>query len=153
MKLVRTVILVAALALAGTLGLAQDKAVGYDVGGCAPGSFLGAHIEVSADNITIISVSPGPDEVDKLDKPVVYKFEKKDDKGKHYINGDVDFLITKTDDEKIIGQMVDKDGVFAVVFGFPADGSKLAENAKKEFGICKDLLADPKPAADGVSKT
>jgi hypothetical protein len=148
MKFVRTAVLVAALVFAGC-GFAQEKkAVGYDLGSCSPGSFLAVHVEYKDEaDITITEVSPGPDKVVKLEKPTIFKYAKTDKDGKHYaaVTGGRELVVAKADEKIFLGALVTDEGdVAAVVFGVPGDGSKLADNAKEEFGACMDLLK-PEP--------
>jgi hypothetical protein len=158
LKFVRVGIAALVLTFAGC-ALAQDKAVGYDVGACTPDSFIAAHIDIGKD-VTVTSMSPGPDRVVKLDEPVVYKFVKEDKDGKHYVqeNG-LELILAKQDDKTIIGKFVDSGETVAVVYGVPGDGSKLAENAKIEYKTCEDLRdKEQKPESkidwlDGVSRT
>lgn len=140
MKCVRVGLLSIALLLAGR-SIAQDKSVGYDIGSCAPGSFVAAHVELGADFV-ITEISPGPDVVKKLEKPLVYKFVKEDKDGKHYSGGPLELVISQADEKGIVGKLTKDGEILAVVFGIPADGSKLAENAKEDFGVCKALLQD-----------
>lgn len=159
LSFVRAGIVALTLAFAGC-GFAQDKAVGYDIGGCSPDSFIAAHIEIDKD-VTITSVSPGPDRVVKLDEPVVYKFVNADKDGKHYVQSNgMELIIAKQDDEDIIGKIVDDGKTIAIIFGVPGDGSKLSENAKVEYETCKDIRQklQPKPEQkidplDGISRT
>lgn len=143
MKCVRVGLLAVAILFAGCLS-AQDKvkSVGYDIGSCAPGSFVGAHVELGPDFV-ITEVAPGPDRVVKLETPIVYKFVKEDKEGKHYSGGKLELIITQADKDGIVGKLVKDNGDIAVVvYGVPADGDKLAENAKDFFGVCKALVED-----------
>jgi hypothetical protein len=158
LNFIRVGIVAIALAFSGCC-FAQDKTAGYDMGGCAPDEFVAAHVEIGTHEITVISVSLGPDQVIKLDKPVVYKLTKTDEDGKHYLDeakGGLELVISKADNEVIVGKFLDPDEPewTAVVFGVPADGSKLAENAKEEFETCKDIRLKHNTKADmNVSKT
>lgn len=158
-KFLRVGITAIVLSLAGCV-FAQDKVVGYDIGGCSPESFVGAHIEVGKD-VIVTMASPGPDRVVKLDEPIVYKFTSEDKEGKHYVqpNG-LELVIVRQDDKIVVGKIVDDGKMVAIIFGVPGDGSKLAENAKTEYKACEDLRSkeESKPESkidplDGVSRT
>ena len=146
MKTIRVGLLAVALLLAGR-GIAQDKAVvqkksvGYDVGSCSTGSFVAAHVELGTDFVITV-VSPGPDVVKALEKPLVYKFVKSDKDGKHYVNGPLEIVIVQADEKGLAGRLVKDGEAVAAVFGVPGDGSKLAENAKDEFGACLSILKE-----------
>src|SRR5258708_4868016 len=147
MKCVRSAVLVAMLAIAGC-GFAQEKkAVGYDLGSCSPNDFVAVHADYKDEaDITITEVSAQPGKVVKLEKPTIFKFSKKDEDGKHYVavTGGRELIVVKADEKVFFGALVTDDGkVVAVVFGVPGDGSKLADNAKEEFGACIDLLQEP----------
>lgn len=148
---VRTLALAAIMLLAAPVVSFAQKSVGYDIGACAPGSFMAAHIELTDETLSIISVSPGPDRVIKLPEPLVYKYS-----GKEVLDGqEVRDYVSSTgvqigvfvENKNLIGKMSSPKGeVVALVYGVPdQDGSKLAETAKEEFGICRDVFPPDNP--------
>jgi hypothetical protein len=151
MKLVRVGLFAAALALAASCSFAQ-KAVGYDISGCSPEGFLAAHVDYLAKtSVTITEISPGPDKVTVLETPVVYKFSVEDKDGEHYVSHDFEIVVAKADKTDIIGKLTRDGSVIAIMFGIPADGKTLADNAKKEFGVCQELIAPPEDPS--INKT
>lgn len=151
MKLFRTAALTVLL-FAASLATAQDKPAGYDVGACSPDMFIAAHFEVSATAVTITEVSRGPGHVKVLEKPVIYKFVKKDAKGSHYLVKDTEELVIEEVSEKgLIGSIEQEGKPVAALFGIAGDGSKLAENAMKEFDACQTVLQEP--ASSDISKS
>lgn len=141
MKLVRTAILAAAL-LCATVISAQQKPARYDIGVCGEKDFVAAHIEVSDEKVTVLTLSTGPDQEVKLPHPVDYTFTFVDKEGRHYqSDGKFQLVVFKKTDDVIIAKSLDPDGnIIAVVYGGKdEDGSKLLENAKSQFSTCVDL--------------
>jgi len=145
MNFVRTSILAAAL-LCASAAFAQTKAVGYDVGSCGPESFAAAHIDyVESKTFTITDYSPVPDVVKHLPNPQVYEYKSKDADGLHYADKrGAEIVVAKADAKGIVGKFVTSKGeIVSIIFGYPSDGTQLADNAKKEFTECQAINAEP----------
>ena len=150
MKIILVAALVAVLAFAAVRVSAQ-KAVGYDIGGCSPSDFVAAHIEYTADSdVTFVLASTKADEVVKLETPVIYKFAKEDEAGKHYVSGTYDIVINVANEKDIEGAFLHDGKLVALLFGIPGDGTNLAETAKREAIACKELIQQTAPAPRNV---
>ena len=149
MKL-KSLLLILALLLATLVptSFAQEKAVGYDVGVCAENQFVALHVEASDKDITVQFASPGPNRVEKLEAPIVYKFEKEDTAGRHYVDDegkDGKFeLVLKFDKDGVNG-LYYVDGKKAAKFygGKAADESNLKETAFLLYQMCLQMNETP----------
>lgn len=147
MKFVRSAALAAVLIVSGC-AFAQKAAApkGFDIGVCGIRQYVGAFVTVDDKEVKVLKVSLGPDKVEDVKEPVVYSFDKEDSDGKHYVSKDKDqFIVLEKDEKHLLGSFVNSEGELkAVIFGLPdADGSKLADNAKEEYGVCRDLRTAP----------
>jgi len=144
MKLRATIVTIGLLI--GAAVFAQDKPKGYDIGVCGSDYYLPVHAAADGKDLKVDFVSPAPGEVTKVTDPTVYKYQKDDEKGAHYVT------VIKQDDGKDIKfelvidykkgtGLLYADGVPEAVLFLEedADGSKLADLAMKMFGACVDL--------------
>lgn len=143
MRLVRIGLLAAALALAGC-----SKEIGYDIGACSPGGFMGTHVEISQKILLITKVSRRLGDSLDLPKPVIYTYKNQDAEGRHYVSENMDIVIVKADKKQIVGKLKANGQLVAALFGVASDGSQLADNAKKEFAACIELLGHGEPEQD-----
>ena len=150
MKSFKSLLLILALLLATLVptSFAQDKAVGYDAGLCSAEQFVGLHVEASDKEVVVQFVSLGPDRVDKLKDPQVYKFEKEDAAGRHYVadegkDGKYE-LVLKFDKDGVNGLLY-VDGEKAAKFygGKAADESNLKETAFLLYQMCRQMNEAP----------
>lgn len=148
MNFLRAAIAVAVL-LASAI-VTADKPKGYDLGACSPEGFYAVHIILDKDQqtLTLDLISEKEGEVEKADKPVVYKLEMEKDSKQVY-------LFEAGGHKYEIGlDLKENEGIF-VVDGAPAamlfvtqddDGAKLVENASKSFKACVDLVTKSLPS-------
>ena len=67
---------------------AQQTTEGYDVGVCSAHQFVALHVAASDKDVVVQFVSLGPDRVDKLERPQIYKFDKEGVNGLLYVDGE-----------------------------------------------------------------
>jgi len=145
MKILRSVVLVSCLVFGGSVGAQQAKAPAakeYDAGVCGTQDFVALHITVSDKAVTVVEFSTGPHVVKKLDDPLVYKFDKKDAEGSHYVfvkDKDKFELVFKQDEKGIEGLMYVNGEKGAKFYGLVADGSKFEENSFVLFQMCEQI--------------
>lgn len=153
MKSLRGLFLAASLLIV-SCAVGQDKVEpkGYDIGACAPDSYLAAHLLTVDKDLKMDLVSEEPGVVDKKEPALLYKFDSKDKNGfSHYV-----FQSLKGVKLELVLDFDKKIGVFlvdgrpgAVLFMFKDDdGAKLVENAMEGFKACVDLVNGEKEPSD-----
>lgn len=143
MKFLRGLFLVSGLLIA-SFATGQDKTPkGYDLGSCAPDSFVAAHVVIVDKDLSLDLINVEPGVIEKQDHPVLYKFQSKDDLGAHYLFVNVKGrkLELVLDFKKSLGRFsVDGEIQAVILIMADDDGSKLAVNAMQEFKACVDLI-------------
>ena len=153
MKFLRGLFLATSLLIAscaGGQGKVEPK--GYDIGACAPDSYLAAHVVFVDKDLKMDLVSEEPGVVDKKEPALLYKFDSKDKNGvSHYVLASQKGVKLELvlDFDKKIGVFLVDGNPGAVLFMFKDDdGSKLAENAMEGFKACVDLVSGEKEPSD-----
>ena len=128
----------------------EEKPVGYDIASCSEDNFYVVHFKTVGDDISLVTYTESPGQVDTLPGPVLYKFVKEDAAGKHYtatVGKDLVELTFKFEKHTAMGTQ-QHDGIpVSVIFGMQADGSKLSENAVQFAMICAGIRAAAPSAA------
>lgn len=85
---------------------------GYNIGVCNVSNtdgFLESHVEITADTFSIVANAYGPELVDKLDTPLVFKFVGEESGARKYeatVNGHVDDVIVGLDGDMLNGLFI-----------------------------------------------
>ena len=141
----KALILTLALLLASFAPMsAQQTTEGYDVGVCSANQFVALHVAASDKDVVVQFASRGPNRLEKLESPLVYKFEKEDAAGRHYVDDegkDGKFeLVLKFDKEGVNGLLyVDGEKTAKFYGGKAADESGLKETAFVLYQMCLQM--------------
>jgi hypothetical protein len=121
-----------------------------NVGVCAPGFFLGVHMEVTDKQVVFTRMSKGPGKNEETE-PLVFIASVKDEDGtQHYKDKDGTYeLALKFDKKEVKGLMFAEGEKWAKIYGAEADGKDLADDSLKNYQVCLDM----QPSADQPDKT
>lgn len=144
MRIFRNLILASVLAFSAVACSSQTKSepVGFDIGACSAEDFMALHVTVSDKEVTVISVNLGSNIVKTLKQPIVYKFDRKDADGSHFVfieGRDTFELVLKVDKDLVDGLLLVNDQKVSKLYGMLSDGSKLGENGIMMYQQCLQI--------------
>jgi hypothetical protein len=147
----KTLLLALSLMLGSLLGMQATKETPreYNVGLCAPDSFIALHFSVSGDSFLVTDVARGPDASHKIDPSVEFKLDSTDKDGiEHFVHNASEFDI-KIDKDGIEGVLFANGDKIAVVDGVRGEAKTLAIDGQALYESCEvKRNSDPKKASN-----